>query len=82
MPRITISLRPLRRAARYVRENPAAPPALAFMALLTAAAAELAMGNEALANRLAEYAYYALVAAVATALVDALRGSRAGGERG
>ena len=62
-----------------MRENPAAPPALAFMVLLTAAAVELAMGNEALANRLAEYAYYALVVAVVTALVDALRSSKAGG---
>ena len=56
----------------FVRGNPAALPAIAFMVLLLGAAVELALGDEAAANRLAEYAYYALVVAVVVALVDAV----------
>ncbi|NPA98463.1 MAG: hypothetical protein GXO43_03695 [Crenarchaeota archaeon] len=65
------------RIAGYFRENQQAFPALLFMAFLVAAAAYLALGNEVLANRLAELGYYSLVVAVALA-ISGLRGS--GGE--
>ncbi|NPA99583.1 MAG: hypothetical protein GXO43_09410 [Crenarchaeota archaeon] len=65
------------RIAGYFRENQQAFPALLFMAFLVAAAAYLALGNEVLANKLAELGYYSLVIAVALAIAG-LRGS--GGE--
>lgn len=49
---------------QYLRENWGASLIIAFMALLTSAAAHLSLGNEHHANQLAEYAYYLLVAGV------------------
>ncbi|MCE4613459.1 MAG: hypothetical protein F7C07_06475 [Desulfurococcales archaeon] len=46
---------------------------LGFMALLVIAAVQLAMGEEAVANKVAEYAYYLLVAGVVVLLVETLR---------
>ena len=53
----------------YLRENPQALFVVPFMALLVIAAGCLAMGYEGMANGLAEYAYYQLVAGIVTALV-------------
>ncbi|BAN90214.1 hypothetical protein [Aeropyrum camini] len=69
----------LSRVVRWAGENPGGPFALAFMALLLMAAVALARGSEDLANRLAEYAYYSLVAAVVLELASTLL-SREGGE--
>ena len=51
---------------------------IAFIVTLGMAAAVLALGDEESANRLAEYAYYLLVAGVAAALVDTARGDGEG----
>ncbi len=64
----------------FLRESPGRGPALAFMALLLGAAAYLAAGDEDTANRLAEYAYYALVIAVASELVWLARHRESDGE--
>jgi len=48
----------------YFMENWGAPFIITFMILLSSAAIYLTMGNESLANKLAEYAYYALVVGV------------------
>lgn len=70
------------RIARYISENQQAFPAILFMALLVAAAAYLASGNEALANKLAELGYYSLVVAVALALAGLRESSRGEAEAG
>ena len=49
---------------------------IGFMVLLVAAAVQLALGEEAIANKMAEYAYYLLVAGVVVLLVDTIRESR------
>ncbi|MEB3859942.1 MAG: hypothetical protein LRS43_01890 [Desulfurococcales archaeon] len=46
---------------------------IGFMALLVLAAVQLSMGEEEVANKLAEYAYYLLVAGVVVLLVDTIR---------
>ena len=58
-----------RRIWGFLTESPGRGTALAFMALLIGAAIYLAAGDEETANRLAEYAYYALVISVASELV-------------
>jgi len=60
----------------YLKENPQALFVVPFMALLVIAAGYLALGYEEKANGLAEYAYYQLVAGVATALVLVVREER------
>ncbi len=57
---------------RWVRtlEDTGRMLAILFMVAMIAAAAALGLGREALANRLAEYAYYLLVASVASLLVS------------
>jgi len=69
----------LTRTKGYVRENWGAPFILGFMLLLMVAAASLSMGLDFLANDVAFYAYYALVAGVALQLVCFLKyGERSG----
>jgi len=53
----------------YLLENWGAPFIVSFMILLITAAVYLAIGNELLANLLAEYAYYALVIGVILQIV-------------
>jgi len=48
----------------YLKENWGAPFIIAFMILLRIAAIYLSIGNEAYANEIAIYAYYALVIGV------------------
>jgi len=48
----------------YFKENWGAPFIIAFMMLLIIAAIYLSIGNEAYANEIAIYAYYALVIGV------------------
>jgi hypothetical protein len=57
----------------YVRENWGAPFVVAFMLLLVVAAASLAIGLDFLANEVAVYAYFALVAGVVLQLVCFLK---------
>ena len=57
-------------------ESPGLPFAATFMILLVIAAAMLALGNEDLANRFAEVAYYNLVIAVILQLIAVVRESR------
>lgn len=63
----------LSRLRNYFVSNPGASPVIAFMALLVAAAIELGLGFEGGANKLAELAYYYLVAGVLIELYDAVR---------
>ncbi len=60
------------RIGRYFTENPGAYPVIQFMVLLVYAAVLLAYGNEALANKYAELAYYSLVVGVALSIPQAL----------
>lgn len=60
----------------YLRENWGAPFIIAFVILLTACAGLLATGNEGLANELAVYAYYLLVAGVLLQLACYLKYGR------
>lgn len=63
----------------YFRENWGAPFILGFMILLMVAASSLAIGLDFLANEVAIYAYYALVAGVILQLVCFLKyGERSG----
>ncbi len=70
------------RIARYFNENQQAFPAILFMALLVAAAIYLAVGNEVLANKLAELGYYSLVIAVSLALTGLRESSPGEAEAG
>ncbi len=56
--------------------------AVGFMILLVAAAGMLALGYEASANQLAEYAYYMLVGAVTALLIDTARSGGSDEENG
>ncbi|MCS7385828.1 MAG: hypothetical protein NDF55_03670 [archaeon GB-1867-005] len=60
----------------YFLENWGAPFIITFMILLITAAAYLALGNELTANKLAEYAYYNLVAGVLLQLAYFIREER------
>jgi len=76
------SLRKLwKKAMSYIEENLGAPCIVAFMALLILSAIELALGNEDLANKLAEAAYYNLVAGVILQIVSIFRSERKAQER-
>jgi heme/copper-type cytochrome/quinol oxidase subunit 4 len=57
----------------YFRENWGAPFVLGFMVLLVVAAVFLAVGLEWLANEVANYAYFALVAGAVLQLVCFLK---------
>jgi len=57
----------------YVRENWGAPFIIWFMLLLVVAAALLSMGLDFLANEVAVYAYFALVAGVVLQIVCFLK---------
>lgn len=60
----------------YVRENWGAPFILGFMLLLMVAAVSLAGGLDFLANEVAVYAYYLLVAGVVLQFVSFVRYGR------
>jgi len=60
----------------YLKENWGAPFIIVFMILLIAAAGSLAVGNELLANELAIYAYYFLVAGVILQIASYLKYGR------
>jgi len=74
--RLRFNVKTVASLLHYLRENPQALFVVPFMALLVIAAGYLAMGYEEKANGLAEYAYYQLVAGVATALVLVVREER------
>ena len=65
--------RVLSKARRYLRENWGAPFVLGFMVLLVVTAVLLSLGLDLLANEVALYAYYALVAGVVLQLVSFLK---------
>ena len=65
----------------YFRENWGAPFVLGFMVLLIVAASSLAIGLGFLANEVAIYAYYALVAGVVLQLVCLLKYGENGGNK-
>ena len=52
------------RAPGYLKENPGAPFIIAFQAMLITCAIMMAQGGEEMANELAIYAFYSLVAGV------------------
>ena len=56
--------RSLPRIKRYFRRNPGAPFVVGFQVLLLVCAGLLVLGNSSLANEVAVYAYYLLVAGV------------------
>ena len=64
------------KSKQYLRENWGAPFIIAFMILLTVAAAYLAVGMESLANDIAVYAYYNLVAGVILQLISCIKESK------
>ncbi len=70
MVSIVISIPKIR---RYFKENLGAPFILGFQVLLLVCGGLLIQGNPALANRVAVYAYYLLVAGVVLQLVSFLR---------
>jgi hypothetical protein len=63
----------LAKIKRYFRENWGAPFILGFMLLLMVAAVSLVVGLDFLANEVAVYAYYLLVAGVVLQLVSFIR---------
>ena len=65
-----------RKHVEYFKINWGAPFIIAFQALLISAAGYLAIGAEAIANELAVYAYYSLVAGVILQLVSYLKYER------
>ncbi len=65
---------------RELLENPGRPFIIAFMILLIIAAVELAIGNEVLANRAAEIAYYYLVIGVILTIYAVVREERRRGK--
>jgi len=68
------------KAKQYLRENWGAPFILAFMVMLMVCAGMLALGNEALANEVAVYAYYSLVVGVVLQLAVFIRDERRKGQ--
>ena len=70
-----------RKHIEYFKTNWGAPFVIAFQVLLIAAAGYLAAGAEAVANELAVYAYYSLVAGVILQLASLL-GERRENEKG
>jgi hypothetical protein len=69
------------RVKGYIRENWGAPYIVGFMVLLMSAAASLSMGLESLADLLAIYAYYFLVAGVVLQLVCFLKYNKVNREK-
>ena len=69
------------RVKGYVRENWGAPFIVGFMVLLIIAAGFLVMGLAVLANEVAVYAYYALVAGVVLQFVCFLKFGEKGGDK-
>jgi heme/copper-type cytochrome/quinol oxidase subunit 4 len=69
------------RAKGYLRLNWGAPYIVGFMLLLLSAAASLSVGSESLADLLAVYAYYFLVAGVVLQLVCFLKCSKDDSEK-
>jgi len=65
----------------YFLENWGAPFIVAFMVLLLVAAASLSLGLSGLADEVAVYAYYALVAGVVLQLACFLKYSKRNGEK-
>jgi hypothetical protein len=65
---------------RYLRENWGSPFIVAFMLLLLSAAVYLSSGLSSLANAIAIYAYYALVAGVILQFVSFLKYRKKDGE--
>lgn len=63
-------------AKQYLRENWGAPFIITFMILLIICASLLALGNSELANDIAVYAYYFLVAGVILQLASYLKYGR------
>ncbi len=61
---------------KELKENPGRPFIIAFMILLIIAAAELAVGNSTIANKLAEIAYYYLVIGVVLTIYSVVREER------
>jgi hypothetical protein len=74
---VTISVR----IKGYVRENWGAPFIMGFMLLLLTAASSLIAGLAALADELAVYAYYALVAGVIGQVVCYLKSNKRNSEK-
>lgn len=62
-----------RKRLRYLKQNWGAPFILAFMLLLVLSAVYLAFGAEGIANDIAVYAYYCLVAGVALQIASYLK---------
>jgi len=65
-----------KKCKEYLKTNWGAPFIIAFQVLLVFAAGYLATGAEAVANELAVYAYYSLVAGVILQLVSYLKYER------
>jgi hypothetical protein len=61
------------RVKGYVKENWGSPFIMGFMVLLLSAAVSLSLGSSYLADAIAVYAYYALVAGVILQLVCFLK---------
>lgn len=66
----------------YVKENWGSPFIVGFMLLLTVAAFSLSAGLSSLANAVAIYAYYALVAGVILQLASFLKYRKKSDENG
>ena len=71
----------LLRVKGYVRENLGAPFIIGFMLLLMVAAGSLSMGLDVLANEVAVYAYYALVAGIVLQLICFVKFGEKGGNK-
>ena len=71
----------LARLKGCVRENWGTPFIAGFMIILLVAAASMVTGSEALANELANYAYFALVVGVVLQLVCFLKYTKRNGEK-
>ena len=69
------------RVKGYVTENWGTPFILGFMLLLMVAAGSLSVGLDVLANEVAVYAYYALVAGVVLQLVCFVKFGEKGGNK-
>lgn len=67
----------IRIRARYFKENWGAPFIMCFIPLLLVCAGLLVQGNPAVANDVAVYAYYFLVAGVVLQMVSFLKFSKA-----
>ena len=65
---------------RYVKKNWGSPLIVGFMLLLLSAAVSLSAGLSSLANTVAVYAYYALVAGVILQLASFLKFDKKNGE--